>query len=70
MAATYEVVSIEPTTILGPANRPARGQLITFVTVPSKITGELRVADADATPDAVHEQITARAAQLEAIKAL
>lgn len=70
MAANYTVVRIEPTTLLGAGNRPERGQLIVFETTPSKIVGELRVTDADATPELVDEQLTAQAVRLEAIKAL
>lgn len=70
MAATYNVTSIEPTVILGAGNRPERGQLIAFETVPSKIVGELRISDTEATPEIVADRLADRAARLEAIKGL
>lgn len=70
MAATYDVTAIGPTIVETPDGRPVRGQVVSFVTKPSAIPGEVRVVDADATPDALAPVIEAAARNLEQIKAL
>lgn len=70
MGANYDVISVGPTILEGVPGRTPRGQLIVFVTKPSKLEGELRVVDEDATPAKLAPLLDAAAANLEAIKAL
>lgn len=70
MAGNYDVVNVGPTILDGRAGQSPRGVLVTFVTKPSGLDGELRVPEADATPSKLGPLLDTAAATLEAIKAL
>lgn len=70
MAANYDVVNVGPTILEPQAGRSPRGVLVSFVTKPSNLSGELRVTEADAVPTVLGPMLDAAAATLEAIKNL
>lgn len=70
MAGTYDVVSVGPTILDPRAGRDPRGVLVTFVTKPSGLSGEIRVPETDANPATLGPLLDAAAANLEAIKNL
>lgn len=70
MATTYTITNIVPRVRSGPGNTFTKVQEVTFVTVPSKLTGQVDVPDDMFTPENVDALVTAHAATLEAVKVL
>lgn len=70
MAATFEVFSTVPSVDIDKAGRPVRVNVVTFTTVPSGLSGEIRVPVEGFSAEEVRPLLEAAARELEAVKAL